>query len=237
VCQARIIAQNAVASLNGSTLALMNISNTGPLDPGALRMLGGSPSNGTSFNGLFPSNANATDWDRKTLNSTAYSLGQAVAMLFGANSTGNASADFLTSTASTVYAHYLGMVASTLYFTPLNNSTIGGSLNPVQDRLFISGLITHILAVLFFLVAIGGVFIFLFQWRDKRDLKLGTPPGTIAAAVAIAGQSELSYLLEGKDTAEEMEALLSDMTFGMDSSGRLQVEEGYTSGYIELHYD
>ncbi len=54
---------------------------------------------------LFPSNATATDLDRKTLNSTVYSLGKAVAMLLGANSRVNTSTDFLTSTASVVYAH------------------------------------------------------------------------------------------------------------------------------------
>ncbi len=78
-------------------------------------------------------------------------------------------------------------------------------------------LFVDILAGLFSLVAIGGVLILLLQWRDKRDLKLGAPPGTIASAVAIAGQSELSYLVEGMDTAEDMETLLSDMTFRIDS--------------------
>ncbi len=77
--------------------------------------------------------------------------------------------------------------------------------------------LVDVLAVLFFLVAIGGVLILLLQWRDKRDLRLGAPPGTIASAIAIAGQSELSYILEGMDTMEEMETLLSDLTFRIDS--------------------
>ena len=54
---------------------------------------------------LFPSNASATDLDQNTLNSTILSLGKAVAVLVGANSTVNASADFLTSTTTVVYAH------------------------------------------------------------------------------------------------------------------------------------
>ncbi len=58
---------------------------------------------------LFPSNATATDLDRKTLNSTVYSLGKAVAMLLGTNT------DFLTPTASVVYAHCECNVVLLLY--------------------------------------------------------------------------------------------------------------------------
>ncbi len=52
VCQASIMVQNGMASLNGSTLGLLSVLSSGPLDPrpGSVN-LGSPPFNGTSFNG------------------------------------------------------------------------------------------------------------------------------------------------------------------------------------------
>lgn len=52
--------------------------------------------------------------------------------------------------------------------------------------------------------------------RAARNLILTTEPGTLAAAVALAGMSDLSHLLKGHDTEEEMRAMLADLRFGID---------------------
>ncbi len=53
VCQASIMVKNGTASLNGSTLALLSILDSGPLSPGAPMSvnLESPPFEGTSFNG------------------------------------------------------------------------------------------------------------------------------------------------------------------------------------------
>ncbi|KAF8336844.1 uncharacterized protein EI90DRAFT_3119174 [Cantharellus anzutake] len=236
VCVGEIFLNKATASLNSSTLSLLRIVDGGP--PGTEELaridLNNTPFNGTAFNGLFPSNASATEWDRTMLNSAVHSVGKAVVQSVVAGMQANPTADVLTSAASQVYGHYLGMVSSIMYYTPLENTTVSGGLNPASDRLFISEAITHVLAALFFLIALGAIFVIVLHQRDIANLRLFTPPGTIAAAVAIAGQSKLSSLLAEEDTVTDMKIKLSDLSFSLDTStGRLRVEEGYTAGYAE----
>ncbi|KAF8336843.1 uncharacterized protein EI90DRAFT_3119173 [Cantharellus anzutake] len=238
VCTGEIFLNNSTASLNSSTLSLLHIVDEGPPGTGDLARidLNNAPFNGTAFNGLFPSNASATVQDRAMLNSTIHSVGKAVVqnVIAGTVTQVNITADDLTSTTSQVYGHYLGMVASIMYYTPLENTTTSGDLYPVGDRLFISGAITHVLAVLFFLIAQGSIFIIVLHHRDMTNLILGSPPGTIAAAVAVAGQSELPYLLAEKDTVTDIKTKLSGLSFSLDShTGQLRVEEEHTAGHTE----
>lgn len=52
--------------------------------------------------------------------------------------------------------------------------------------------------------------------RARRDLTLASEPGTLAAAVSVAGNSELPRLIDGKDSELAMRAMLSDLRFGID---------------------
>src|SRR5690348_11311441 len=65
-------------------------------------------------------------------------------------------------------------------------------------------------------MAFGGILILVLHRRSRRGLTLATEPGTLAAAVAVAGNSDLPHLLDGKDTDAAMRAMLSDLNFGLD---------------------
>jgi len=72
-----------------------------------------------------------------------------------------------------------------------------------------------ILCALLFVVAIFGTAILLLHREYSRQLQLTTEPGTLAASIAL-GASDVSYLLNGKDTKEDMRTMLADLQFTID---------------------
>lgn len=65
-------------------------------------------------------------------------------------------------------------------------------------------------------MALGGLAVLILHRKASRSLALTTEPGTLAAAVALGGASDMSHLLSGKDTEEEMRAMLADLQFTID---------------------
>jgi len=105
-------------------------------------------------------------------------------------------------------------------------------------------------------MAIIGACVTVLYHRAARNLVLTAEPGTLAAAVALAGLSVIAHILDGKDTEEEMRAMLVDLHFtidpvgylislpsirlhffcifvGLQNTGRLRVEES-EQGYSEI---
>jgi hypothetical protein len=105
-------------------------------------------------------------------------------------------------------------------------------------------------------MAIIGACVAVLYHRAARNLVLTAEPGTLAAAVAFAGLSVIAHILDGKDTEEEMRAMLADLHFtidpvsylisltsirlhflrtfvGLQNTGRLRVEES-EQGYSEI---
>lgn len=73
-----------------------------------------------------------------------------------------------------------------------------------------------VLAVILIIMALLGVAIAILHHRATRSLHLTSEPSTLASAVALAGQSDLGRILDGKDTKEEMHAILADLNFALD---------------------
>ena len=65
-------------------------------------------------------------------------------------------------------------------------------------------------------MAIIGTFVTILHHRAARYLVLTTEPGTLAAAIALAGLSDIAHILDSKDTPEEMQAMLADLHFAID---------------------
>jgi len=105
-------------------------------------------------------------------------------------------------------------------------------------------------------MAIIGTCVTVLYHRAARNLVLTAEPGTLAAAVALAGLSVIAHILDGKDTEEEMRAMLAGLHFtidpvgylisppsirlhfpcifvGLQNTGRLRVEES-EQGYSEI---
>lgn len=65
-------------------------------------------------------------------------------------------------------------------------------------------------------MALGGLVVLILHRKASRHLALTREPGTLAAAIALGGASDMSHLLRGKDTEEEMRAMLADLQFTID---------------------
>lgn len=72
------------------------------------------------------------------------------------------------------------------------------------------------LTVILLIMAIIGTSIAIMHNRASRDLVLTSEPGTLAAAIALAGMSDLAQILDGKDTYDDMRAMLADLHFALD---------------------
>lgn len=72
------------------------------------------------------------------------------------------------------------------------------------------------LFAIFLVMAFMGVLITILHNRAARNLELTYEPGTIAAAVALAGLSDIAHILDGKDTLDDMHAMLTDLQFAID---------------------
>jgi len=80
------------------------------------------------------------------------------------------------------------------------------------------------------LIALGGLAVVFLHRQASRNLLLTSEPGTIAAAIALGGQSDMSHLLQGQDTEEEMRAMLADLKFTIDPVSS-QVPPACSSGF------
>lgn len=75
---------------------------------------------------------------------------------------------------------------------------------------------TDILTVILLIMALLGTLITILHHRASRNLHLTSEPGTLAAAIALAGMSDLAHILDGKDTLEDMHTILADLHFALD---------------------
>ncbi|KAJ3997251.1 hypothetical protein F5050DRAFT_1446459 [Lentinula boryana] len=132
----------------------------------------------------------------------------------GADAVFSAANPFLDIT-NTVYTLYLAVVAQSIYFVP-QNSTMDAQLSSITPRLTINPLPGHALALFLFFIGFVGVFLHIISRRQRRGLYLSTPPGTIAATIAMSAHSGFGELLMPFDDEKTLERKLSDLRFSID---------------------
>ncbi|KAJ3711837.1 hypothetical protein DFJ43DRAFT_1044297 [Lentinula guzmanii] len=132
----------------------------------------------------------------------------------GANAVFSAANPFLDIT-NTVYTLYLAVVAQSIYFVP-HDSALDAQLSSISLRLTINPLPGHALALFLFFIGFVGVFLHIISRRQRRGLYLSTPPGTIAATIAMSAHSGFGELLMPFDDEKTLERKLSDLRFSID---------------------
>jgi hypothetical protein len=65
-------------------------------------------------------------------------------------------------------------------------------------------------------LAFIGTIVQLLHRADRRDLPLGLPPGTIASAVSVGGQTGVGAVLSGRQKEEDVQQALGNRRFRMD---------------------
>ncbi|KAJ4481095.1 hypothetical protein J3R30DRAFT_3464272 [Lentinula aciculospora] len=132
----------------------------------------------------------------------------------GADAVFSAQNPFLDIT-TTVYTLYLAVVAQSIYFVPDNNP-MNAQLSSITLRLTVNPLPGHALALVLFFIGFVGVFLHIVSRRQRRGLYLSTPPGTIAATIAMSAHSGFGDLLMPSDDEKTLERKLSDLRFSID---------------------
>ncbi|GAW04104.1 hypothetical protein LENED_005872 [Lentinula edodes] len=211
------------------TLQLFNVEATANLNNqsvvGVLELDSNVPSNNVTgpfanspFNGVIFENQTDPFIQAR---GTATTNGVPGAMFrFAAQSPGGADAVFSADNSflditNTVYTLYLAVVAQSIYFVP-QDSTMDAQLSSIAPRLTINPLPGHALAFFLFFIGLVGVLVHIISRRQRRGLYLSTPPGTIAATIALSAHSGFGELLMPTDDEETLERKLSGLRFSID---------------------
>ncbi|KAF7305525.1 hypothetical protein HMN09_00805400 [Mycena chlorophos] len=131
---------------------------------------------------------------------------------------------------STIYRQHLAVTAKSIYFVN-QNSTLKATESSLVIRLFIDPLPGHVLAFLLFGSGFLGVFLHLISRRQRRNLYITAPPGTIAGAVALTARSGFGELLFPYDDMPALEKKLEGLRFYLDKRTGAILAEDYEDTY------
>lgn len=124
-----------------------------------------------------------------------------------------------------VYRQHLSLVAKTVYFVGANN-TASAMQTSYVPRLWINPLPGHAMALIMIFVGLLGIFVTIFNYRQRRGLIVATPPGSIASSVALTAHSGFGDLLFPYDNEETIERKLRGLRFRLDKrTGAIVADE------------
>lgn len=96
-----------------------------------------------------------------------------------------------------------------------------------------SPLPAHALACIMFLIGLIGVFLHIFNRRQRKRLLLAAPPGSIAAIVSLTSRSGFGELLLPYDDEKTLERKLDGLRFRLDRrTGAILAEESGVEGIV-----
>ncbi|KAF9521556.1 hypothetical protein CPB83DRAFT_865412 [Crepidotus variabilis] len=191
----------------------------------------GAPLNGQAYNGL---SFNLTNPDRFVLarqNATRLQLPAAVyAATDGPQGFSDSfNGDLLTQLTDKIYGVYLTLISREIYFLP-NSEPITVQVRTFRNRVFMSDVATHLLAVAMLVLAFFATIVHVFHREDRRFLRLAHEPGTIASAVSIGAQTGVAEVLADRQGGRDMKEALRNKKFRFDPTSNKIVMEG-EAGY------
>jgi len=133
--------------------------------------------------------------------------------------------------ASKVYTTYLSLVALETYFVD-SVASISSDIRFVRKRVWFTNLATHLLVADFLVISLLGLAVFILHRPARQSLRLPYVPGTIAAAVSMAGRSAVTSVLADARREEDLSSSLRDKRFRLNPVTMKIIMEG-ESGYDE----
>ncbi|KAJ7679767.1 hypothetical protein B0H17DRAFT_1206412 [Mycena rosella] len=207
---------NATADLNTGQLTAVTIlnNNTAPNN------LTDSPLNGLSYNAiLFPPNPNPFIQARSEGTKVGVPgaiFRSALQQANGLQSVFDLPNGFLDLT-NTVYTQHLAITAKSIYFVARTARFLR-----CKPRWFpVCG------SILLGVSGFFGLFLQLIHRHQRRNVVLGAPPGTIAAAVALTARSGFGHLLAPYDNLATIKKKLGGLRFRMDKRTGMILTDGY----------
>ena len=135
-----------------------------------------------------------------------------------------------------IYTQYLTIAAKSNFFIP-TSTTVNPVIETWIPRIWMDRLATHVLATLLIFVALAMATLQYVHRKDRNQLFLAGPPGSIASDVSMTSSAKFGLLLNAGDTEEDLERKLHGMRFGIEhSTGQIIVERedmNSTAGYVK----
>ncbi|KAL6310219.1 hypothetical protein BKA93DRAFT_888841 [Sparassis latifolia] len=198
---------------NGSVIDVQSLGNLS-----AANNVTGFPLNGSAYNGVLFDRTNDT-----FVASRAVSIQTGVPgsiFRFALQTDPSLSSFFASETGflnitNKVYTQFLSVSAKSIYFVPASEN-LQGEVTQMLLRLVIVPFPAHCLAVLFLLIGIIGIAVHILHRRQRRELYLTAPPGSIATSMALAYHSGMGDLLIPYDDEASMVCKLGMLNYGID---------------------
>jgi hypothetical protein len=188
----------------------------------------GAPLNGRAYNGI---KFNLTNPDRFVLgrqNATQLQLPAAAFQLAKKSPAGLQDSfdnNRFFEWSTEIYMTYLSLIAKTVYFLPFEQP-ITMQVKTIKKRVWLSDIAVHLLAAAMLLLAFFGTIVHFFHRNDRRRLRLGLAPGTIASAVAIGAKTGMGDLLAGRQNEKYVSEALQNKKFRIDPQTMKIIMEG-----------
>lgn len=220
----RLFDVTAFASLNNGSFTNVTKIDNYP----AANNVSGPPLNGIPYNGLiFNSSSNINVQSRANAIRSGIPnaiFRQAQQAPGGLDSVFQDPKSFVTYTTQ-IYTRHLSLATKSNYFLPANK-TVNAVLTQLEPRLYIEPIAGHSLATLCLLTA--GIIFCLHFWhfRERRDIYLAHPPGSIGSSVALTSHSGFGELLMPYDNMPTFSRALAPLRFRLDRrTGAIVVDD------------
>ncbi|KAI9459252.1 hypothetical protein BJY52DRAFT_1267275 [Lactarius psammicola] len=124
-----------------------------------------------------------------------------------------------------IYTRHLSLATKSNYFVRTNN-TVNAVLTQLVPRLYVEPVAAHALAMICLLTAAIVVCLHFWHFRQRRDIYLAHPPGSIGSAVALTSHSGFGELLMPYDNALTFSRALAPLRFRLDRrTGAIVVDD------------
>ncbi|KAH9036492.1 hypothetical protein EDB85DRAFT_1940369 [Lactarius pseudohatsudake] len=222
--QIRLYDVTAFASLNNGSLLNVSTIDNYP----AANNISGPPLSGTPYNGLiFNISGNINIQSRANSirsgipNAIFRQAQQAPGGLDSVFQDPRIFVDYTTQ----IYTRHLSLATKSNYFLP-TNKTVSAVLTQLVPRLYVEPVAAHALAMICLLTAAVVSFLHFWHFRERRDIYLAHPPGSIGSAVALTSHSGFGELLMPYDNTPTFSRALAPLRFRLDRrTGAIVVDD------------
>ncbi|KAH9052759.1 hypothetical protein EDB87DRAFT_1655642 [Lactarius vividus] len=225
-CTPQILLFDVTASASLNNGSLSDVIETGNYT--AANNITGPPLNGIPYNGLIFNHSGNINIQSRA-NSIRSGIPNAIFRQAqqapgGSNSVFQDPRIFVDYTTQ-IYTRHLSLATKSNYFLP-TNETVNAVLTQLVPRLYVEPVAAHALATICLLTAAVVFVLHFWHFRERRDIYLAHPPGSIGSAVALTSHSGFGELLMPYDNTSTFSRALAPLRFRLDRrTGAIVVDD------------
>ncbi|KAH8985316.1 hypothetical protein EDB92DRAFT_1377530, partial [Lactarius akahatsu] len=131
-----------------------------------------------------------------------------------------------------IYTRHLSLATKSNYFLP-TNKTVNAVLTQLVSCLYVEPVAAHALATICLLTAAVVFILHFWHFRERRDIYLAHPPGSIGSAVALTSHSGFGELLMPHGNTATFSRALALLRFRLDTRTGAIVVDNSAIAYAE----